>query len=156
MSLAPVEIEAIYQRRYAGFRRAVRALTGDDQLAHDAVQEGFAQALRKRGQFRAGSPEAWIWRIVLRKASDLRRGEHRLIPAAIEQEISSEQDPELADAIRNLPPRRRLVVFLRYYADLPYAEIARLCGISEGTVGAALAAAHADLADSLASEEVDA
>jgi RNA polymerase sigma factor (sigma-70 family) len=53
--------------------------------------------------------------------------------------------PDLVDAIRSLPPRRRLVVFLRYFGDLSYEEISEACGISEGTVAATLAQARADL-----------
>ena len=70
-------IEQIYAQRYTGFRRALAAVLGDDDLAHDAVQEGFARALRKRGQFRGGSLEAWLWRIVYRSALDLRRRKRR-------------------------------------------------------------------------------
>jgi DNA-directed RNA polymerase specialized sigma24 family protein len=46
------------------------------------------------------------------------------------------------------------VVFLRYFADLSYAEIARLCGIEEGTVAATLAQAHAELKLALEGTEV--
>ena len=63
-----------------------------------------------------------------------------------------ERDPELAEAVKKLPPRRRLIVFLRYFADLSYDEIADICGISEGTVGAALAHARSALAEQLATE----
>lgn len=66
---------------------------------------------------------------------------------------SPERDPELAEAIRNLPPRRRLVLFLRHFADLSYTEIASLLEISEGTVAATLAHAHADLQTELAEKE---
>jgi RNA polymerase sigma factor (sigma-70 family) len=48
-----------------------------------------------------------------------------------------------------LPERQRLVLFLRYYADLDYAAIAAALGITEGTVGATLNAAHAVLRRSL-------
>jgi RNA polymerase sigma-70 factor, ECF subfamily len=159
VSLSTSELEDIYRRRYSGFRRAVAALTGDDQLGHDAVQEGFALALRKRRQFRGGSAESWIWRIVVNKASDLRRrrgpGTVAFGPVA-EEHIHSERDPVLAAAVGRLPPRRRLMVFLRYYADLSYADIAELCGVSEGTVGATLAAAHEELAAAMQTEGVDA
>jgi DNA-directed RNA polymerase specialized sigma24 family protein len=40
-------------------------------------------------------------------------------------------------------------VFLRYFGGLSYGEIAHACGISEGTVGAALARAHAALREEL-------
>jgi RNA polymerase sigma factor (sigma-70 family) len=56
--------------------------------------------------------------------------------------------------VRALPPRRRLVVFLRYFADLSYAEIAVIAGVSEGTVAATLAQAHGELLGLLDGEEV--
>ena len=150
-------IERVYQARYAGFRRAVAAVLGDADAAHDAVQDGFARALAESRQFRGGSLEAWIWRIVLRKALDLRRARRPdSIDDSLEPEwIESDGDPALAAAIRALPPRRRLVVFLRYFADLRYADIAELCGIDEGTVAATLAAAHADLRRALELEGVE-
>jgi RNA polymerase sigma factor (sigma-70 family) len=66
-----------------------------------------------------------------------------------------DRDPELASAIRSLSPRRRLVVFLHYYADLSYASIAELAGMSEGTVAATLAQARAALRETLAPREVE-
>ncbi len=63
-------------------------------------------------------------------------------------------DPELAAAVRALAPRQRLMVFLRYYADLSYAQIAESCGVSEGTVAAALAQARAVLLEALDPEGV--
>ena len=65
----------------------------------------------------------------------------------------AERDPELAEAVRSLAPRRRLVVYLRYFADLPYAEIASLLDISEGTVAATLSQAHAELLEQLRDKE---
>ncbi len=151
-------IERVYLARYAGFRRAAAAVLGDFDAAHDAVQDGFARALVERRQFRGGSLEAWIWRIVLRKALDLRRG--RLLTGSIEHDfdlglVESDGDPALAEAIRALPPRRRLIVFLRYFADLRYADIAELCEVDEGTVAATLARAHADLRRALELEGVE-
>lgn len=136
----------MYLERYAPFRRAVAAIVGGEERAHDAVQEGFARALAKRRQFKGGSLEAWIWRTVVRQAFDLR--ERPLVPLEEELDVElvdSDRDPELAAAIRRLPPRRRLIVFLRYYGDLSYQQIGELIGVSAGTVGAALAQAHDEL-----------
>jgi RNA polymerase sigma-70 factor (ECF subfamily) len=44
-----------------------------------------------------------------------------------------------------LTERQREIVFLHYYADLDYAEIAGALGISVGTVGATLNAARRTL-----------
>jgi RNA polymerase sigma factor (sigma-70 family) len=149
------EIERVYEARYAPFKRAAAALLGDEHRAHDAVQEGFARALRRRKQFRGGSLEAWIWRIVVREAIDLRRRPVEEIERELDVEfVVADRDPELAAAIRQLPPRRRLIVFLRYFGDLSYESIAEVCGISVGTVGAALAQAHEELRRELQPEGV--
>jgi hypothetical protein len=50
-----------------------------------------------------------------------------------------ERDPGLAEAPAALPDRQRLVVFLRYFADLSHAEIAHAAAIEAGTVSATLA-----------------
>ena len=51
----------------------------------------------------------------------------------------------LRDHVTELPERQRLVLFLRYYADLDYRATASVVGISVGTVGSTLNAAHAAL-----------
>lgn len=151
-------IEAVYRSRHSGFRNALATVTGSQESARDAVQEGFAIALAKRTQFRGGSLEAWVWRIALRCAIHGRRAGLRSEPNdsldAIDPRLTApERDPVLAEAIRSLPPRRRLMVFLRYFADLSYADIAEACDVSEGTVAATLAQAREALARELDSAE---
>src|SRR5690242_6305601 len=142
-------IEELYRSRYASYRGGVAALMGSADAARDVVQEAFAQAIRDRQDYRGdGSLAAWVWRIAFRTALRSRRNGGReltldeLVEAA--PVPRAERDPELAEAVRLLAPRRRLVVYLRYFADLPYAEIASLLDISEGTVAATLSQAHAE------------
>ena len=149
-------IERVYRERYVGFRNALATVTGSYETARDAVQEAFASALRERHRFRGEAPlEAWIFRIALRAALDVRRNGAR--PASVEladpMPVDADRDPDLAAALRLLPPRRRLIVFLRYFADLSYAEIAAACDISEGTVAASLAQARAALHEALTQKE---
>jgi RNA polymerase sigma-70 factor, ECF subfamily len=142
------ELEALYRSRFDVFSRVAAGVTGDAERAHDAVQEAFANAVRKRGSFRGDGPlEAWVWRIVLNAArSDVRRS----TPAA-DREVRAasnghpERDVELRVALARLPERQRTAVFLRYYADLDYAAIGEALDIAEGTVAATLNAAHAAL-----------
>jgi RNA polymerase sigma factor (sigma-70 family) len=152
-------IEEVYRARYAGFGHALATLTGSHESARDAVQEGFAIALAKRSQFRGGSLEAWIWRISLSCALDGRRAARRLTLDGVPERLDPQfpdvgGDPELAAAVAALAPRQRLMVFLRYYADLSYGQIAEACGVSEGTVAAALAQARAALLEALDPEGV--
>jgi RNA polymerase sigma-70 factor (ECF subfamily) len=141
------QLEELYRRRYAVFRHAVAGYLGSSEGAHDAVQEGFARALARRETFRGeGSLEAWVYRIVLRTAREQGR---RPRDVGLAEELTAPDQPSLApllEAVRQLPPRRRLVVFLRFFADLSYAEIAQATGMAEGTVAATLSRARADLA----------
>jgi RNA polymerase sigma-70 factor (ECF subfamily) len=151
------EIERVYRQRYVGFRNALATVCGSQEAARDAVQEAFARALRDWASFRGEAPlEAWIFRIALRAALESRRnGREVSLEDAVDPALPEpERDPAIAAALRALPPRRRLVVFLRYFADLSYAEIAFVCGISEGTVAAALSQARAALLEQLDGEEV--
>jgi RNA polymerase sigma-70 factor (ECF subfamily) len=119
------------------------------------VQETFARAYANRTKWRGESSlETWVWRIALRTAIGLRRdvAQARLNGSFDPGLVDPERDPELAEAVRALPPKRRLVVFLRYFADLSYGEIAGLCGVSEGTVAATLAQAHDALHTTLTKE----
>jgi len=131
-------------------------MVGTPETAGDVVQEAFARALRTRRQFRGeGSLEAWVWRIAFRVALESRRNGRELTLEELAEQASlpePERDPALAAALRDLPPRRRLIVFLRYFADLPYGEIAEICEISEGTVAASLAQARAGLVEALGEE----
>ncbi len=143
------EIETIYRTRLPEFRRVSAAIIGDRELALDAVQEGFALAVRQRASFRGDGPlEAWLWRIVVNAA----RAQFRRRPTEVEIDPRAsgnghvdEADDRIRAAILLLPERQRLVLFLRYYADLDYAAIAGALEISVGTVGATLNAAHTSI-----------
>jgi DNA-directed RNA polymerase specialized sigma24 family protein len=50
------EIESMYRARFGQFERVARAITGDRDLALEAVQEGFADALRRSSQWGGRGP----------------------------------------------------------------------------------------------------
>jgi RNA polymerase sigma factor (sigma-70 family) len=150
-------IEQLYRDRYRTFRDVLAGMVGSHDLAREVVQEAFARALRERRQFRGeGSLEAWVWRIALNVAFKLRRDLRREWEIDPEPPLreGADHDSDVRAAVQALPPRRRLMVFLRYYADLSYGEIAEALSVSEGTVAATLAQARADLGKRLELEEV--
>jgi RNA polymerase sigma-70 factor, ECF subfamily len=149
------EIEAVYRERYLGFRRAVAAITGSYESAHDVVQDAFARALAARRSYRGEAPlAAWVWRIAWRGALDERTRSRKVLPGDLDDIglVEPARDPELSEALLELPPRRRLIFFLRYFADLNYREIAAICDVSQGTVAASIAQARAAIAESLGHE----
>ena len=149
-------LERLYRERYVAFRNGLAPVVGSYEEARDVVQEAFARALRSRGDFRGdGSLQAWVWKIALRIAVERRRRDREdSLQVFDPQLIEADRDHELSEALRRLPPRKRLVVFLRYFADLSYAEIAEVAGISEGTVAATLSQARAALLEQLSAKEV--
>ena|SRR5436190_12365550 len=148
------QIEQLYRERYVGFRNALATVTGSYDTARDAVQEGFARAFAQRSRFRGDGPlAAWVWRIALRAALEhAGRADAPLDEAVDPRLVGPAPDPSLAVALATLAPRRRLIVFLRYFADLSYADIAAACEVSEGTVAATLAQAREALAETLERE----
>jgi RNA polymerase sigma factor (sigma-70 family) len=149
-------LERLYRERYTRFRDGLATVTGSYDTAHDVVQEAFAHALVKRRGFRGeGSLEGWVWRIAFRLAlKERQRGGRGALDHIEPAVVEPERDPELAAALAQLPARKRLIVFLHYFADLSYGEIAEVCAISEGTVGAALNQARSALREALEREEV--
>jgi RNA polymerase sigma factor (sigma-70 family) len=144
------EIEAVYRSRFRDFLQTAVAILGDDDAARDAVQEAFAKAVRARFDFRGrGSLEGWLWRILVNTARDA-RPTGRPVFAEVEGAAwnGGHRDVEemaLRLLLARLPERQRLVVFLRYFADLDHAGIAEALGIRPGTVAATLNHAHAAL-----------
>jgi RNA polymerase sigma-70 factor, ECF subfamily len=147
---ALADIEAVYRARFAEFCSVAAAILRDREAGRDAVQEAFAKAVRNRHDFRRdGSLDAWLWRAVVNTAISERR--KRGVPEFAEHEAGVEQADrdDVRALIQQLPERQRLVVFLRYWADLDYAAIADALAIAPGTVAAALHAAHGSIRNSL-------
>ena len=152
------DLERLYRSRYRHFVNVARGITGDVERARDAVQEGFANALRARESFRGEGPlEAWVWRSVVNAA--LRAKLPQLVEAGAEpaEELAVPRAvSELAPLVAALPERQRLVVFLRYYADLDYRAISEALEVEVGTVSATLASAHRSIRRALTEVRADA
>jgi RNA polymerase sigma factor (sigma-70 family) len=145
------ELEAVYRDGYARFLRVATAVTRDEQAARDAVHDGFVRAVRHRNRWDGRGPLAgWVWRIVVNAAR--RVAAERAVPPPLEAEPMTnghEPDDGVRALVAALPERQRLVLFLRYYADLDYDAIAAALDIKPGTVAATLHAAHAALRSQL-------
>jgi RNA polymerase sigma-70 factor, ECF subfamily len=144
------DLEALYRARYRHFLRVAILITSDRGNAHDAVQEAFAATIGSLSSYRGEGPlEAWVWRAVVNAA----KKQQRQAPAAGPEgdEPTSSQNGDRAEArlvrtwVASLPERQRLTVYLRYYADLDYHEIATVLDVAVGTVSATLSAAHRSL-----------
>jgi RNA polymerase sigma-70 factor (ECF subfamily) len=140
------QIESLYRARFHQFVRVAGAVAGDRDSGLEAVQDGFADALRHAGQWAGRGPlEGWVWRCVVNRARKARPRPAFELPAEEGRTDGGHRDSDFGVRLAALPERQRLVVFLRYFADLEYREIASALGIETGTVSATLHAAHANL-----------
>ena len=123
-------------------RRVGFLLTGDwgeaEELAQEAMARTFAAWPRVRGY---DHPAAFARRVLLnRHRSLLRRAlveaRHLLAsrPEEHHQPDFGGDDLVLWQALQQLPSRQREAIVLRYYLDLPEAEVARLLRVPLGTV----------------------
>jgi RNA polymerase sigma-70 factor (ECF subfamily) len=153
-----VELERLYEASHRQFLDVARGVTGDIERAAEAVQDGFADAIRSRRTFRGDGPlEAWVWRAVVNAAQKAARRPLVEVGTAQPDEAAAPQMlQELAPLIARLPERQRLVVFLRYYADLDYRSIAAALDVEVGTVSASLSAAHQAIRKALQEVKADA
>jgi RNA polymerase sigma-70 factor (sigma-E family) len=141
-----------------GLLRYGHALTGNPHDAADLVQT----VLEKMGsrwahvQHKTGDPLAYIRRSMANAhISRWRRVKRENLVADIpDTQPFSSADPfehePLWQALRNLPPRQRAVMVLRYYEGLSEVEIAAALGISQGTVKSQASKAIASLRTKLA------
>ena len=139
MSEAPPPFQIFLDKnRDAVWRFLVSSVGPTD--AEDCFQETFISALRAYPRLRAGSnTRAWVLTIAHRKAVDCHRGRaRRALPVAEVATLDARAgegteaaDTELWGAVRELPPRQRSAVVLRFLGDLPHRDIAAAIGCSE-------------------------
>ena len=133
--------EIVTRHQQAVFNTAYRVL-GNVHDAEDAAQEAFIRAYQFIDRFDPVRPLApWLARIVVNICLNRVEGQRSLSP--LDDERTEAPDPEPGpemqstarvrdDTIRyelsRLPPRYRVVIELRHFQDLSYAEIANQLG----------------------------
>ena len=138
MTDPPESVEEAYRRLRPAMMRLAHLLTGSRELAEDVVHDAFVACAPRWSSLEA--PDAYLRTAVTNQArSALRRsGRDRAKADRLGRSVAlSVGLPELDETwalLRALPERQRMAVVLRFYEDLPEAEIARLLGCRPGTV----------------------
>jgi len=119
--------------------RLACGLLQDSALAEDAVQEAAVKAWQHLDLHRTATFRSWFLSIVANQCRDMRRGSWWQVlqlwePVSHSLGAGSEDDlAKLAvrTAVAALPYQERIVLILYSYLDLPWAEVAAVCGLSE-------------------------
>jgi RNA polymerase sigma-70 factor, ECF subfamily len=162
-----LSFEQVYREHASTVYRFCLSLVRDPTEAEDVAAEVFVSALSAFERTRPGASEVrpWLLRIARNEVIDReRRRKRRSLLLARFFSHGSEADPDtnveaavvvrdemrgVLGAMRRLAPRDRLLVSLRLAADLPYAEIASILGMSEHAVTVATRRAVQRLRDQL-------
>ena len=137
---AQPDFEAFYREQHVPMLRLARLLTGSVTEAEDVTQDVFVRIAPRLGTL--DEPAAYLRTMVVNACRSHHRHEAVKARVASTQEAELERSEpsvpshlvELADALAVLPERQRAAIVLRYYADLPEAEIAELLGCRPTTV----------------------
>jgi RNA polymerase sigma factor (sigma-70 family) len=145
------EAFAVWLAPHLGALRRVARAFAEPADQHDLMQELMLAVWRARPRFRSESADTtFVYRVAHNTALTWKRGETRrrrrreAIEAEMALRLEADDPPEtvslldrLYAAIRTLPPLDRSLILLSLDGQ-PYAEIARLHGLSETNVGARL------------------
>jgi RNA polymerase sigma-70 factor (sigma-E family) len=136
-------VTALYRDHALGLIRLAHVMLGNKTAAEDVVQEAFCGLYRRWPHLsEPGKALPYLRASVLnacrsvqrRAGRDSRAIQRAAAVHAEPQVLSSEERRLVIDALRQLPPRQREALVLRFYLDMSDAEIASDMGISQGTV----------------------
>ena len=143
----PDALEQLFRDRWVEMVRLARLLTGSTAGAEDLVQDAFVRLyVRWGGLRRIDRPGAYLRTAVLngcrsqlrhRRVSDRHEARRTVLaPTATPESeaLASAEHDRMVGALRSLSGRQREALVLRYYLDLPEAEIAATMGVSPGSV----------------------
>jgi RNA polymerase sigma-70 factor (sigma-E family) len=167
------QIADLFLEYYDGLCRLAALLLSDRGGAEDVVQEAFLRTFSSWWRIRHLERAHWYLRTAvinqcrsrLRRRSTEDRSNRTIYATDPERQAAgqivtdgthgSDDSLVVMNAISGLPPRQRETVILRYYEDLPEAEIAKVLGCSVGTVKSQLAKARSSLSVALGSMSLE-
>jgi RNA polymerase sigma-70 factor, ECF subfamily len=120
-------------------------MLGDTDEAEDALQEIFLQVYKSLSGFdpRKAAFTTWLYRVTFNHCLNHRRKRRPFllpledISPVLKSEFPGTQLAEtevLQQAVETLTDKQRAVVILRYFWDLPYAEMAQILDVPLGTI----------------------
>jgi RNA polymerase sigma-70 factor (sigma-E family) len=139
------ELRSLYEDHRWELVRLASLLLNDPGDAEEVVQDAFVKAYLAWGRLRDGDRGLSYLRSIvlnaarsrlrhLRVVSDADHPRPGLGESAESAAVAGDQHRQMIVALRSLPDRQRACLALRYYLDLPEAEIATTLGISAGSV----------------------
>jgi len=128
-----VNDDAIWNKHREELVRYSSMLVGPAE-AEDVLSAVVVRILARQSLSDLDDPRSYLYRSVTNEARTLQRWRGRRLPRTNTSVLPTDVEPEILDAVLDLPPRQRAAVYLAYWRDLPMVEIAQLMGCSPGSV----------------------
>ena len=136
--------DELVKKHYSTTHNLLVRLSGNSMDADDLCQETFIRVYRSLRKFKAQSQfSTWLYRIATNVANSYHRKEkvRQLLSFGNDPETMAvdepteprELDPEMWDAIHNLPQKQKMVLTLRIFQELPFKEVASILNMSENS-----------------------
>jgi RNA polymerase sigma-70 factor (sigma-E family) len=156
------QVAALFDEHYTRLRDLAYVILGDRNFAEEIVMEAFLKTFTGWNRIRdLDRADAYLRRAVVNLCrSKIRRkvveARSNAITYRRDERKAPDWDPdiheesrELWTAVKDLPPRQRACIVLRYVEDLPEGDIAEIMDCSVGTVRSQLSRARRKLEASL-------
>ena len=135
------EFRAFFETQCDALRRLGTFLTGDPEQGAEFAQEALVRVYRHWGRIREQDPGPYARRVLVNlvRSAHRRKLVERKHLANVEHVVESENRQvddwlRVSAALKTLPPMRRAAIVLRFYEDMPEADIARVLDRPLGTI----------------------
>ncbi len=136
--------DELVKKHYSTTHNLLVRLSGNSMDADDLCQETFIRVYRSLRKFKAKSQfSTWLYRIATNVANSHHRKEkvRQLLSFGNDPETMAvdepteprELDPEMWDAIHNLPQKQKMVLTLRIFQELSFKVVASILNMSENS-----------------------
>ena len=123
------------------FYRFAYSYAKGKEASLDIVQNAICKALEHYGDIRdVAKINSWFYRVLLNEVYSYLKKHSREyatadeeMPEGIYHEAAYDKDDEVYRMVEKLPENLKTVIVLRFYEDLPLADIARITGVNLST-----------------------
>ena len=143
-------IESLFRSYKDDVYRLALSYTKSVQEAEDVCQTVFLKLMEQKS-IKPGKERAWLMQVTANRCKNLLRSSWWKQTVPMEETLPAPA-PEYTDTwekVMALPPKYRVLVYLRYYEELSTGEMAQLLHISQSTVTTRLSRARKLLKEQL-------
>ena len=138
-----LDIETLFRRYKDDVYRLALSYTKSIQEAEDVCQTVFLKLMEQK-DLAPGKERAWLMQVTANTCRNVLRSAwwRRTVPVEETLTVPAPQYTDTWEKVMSLPPKYRVLIYLRYYEELSTKEMAQLLHISQTAVTTRLSRAR--------------